>query len=145
MTLGKFDLSLQLLKVHLNNKLPPLLVIIQCHYICDVHKVCLTKLFAFLCLGVFWRKQNFHLSWWRDNIMIAPDSLIFQEWFARSKYQGQEQVITHTDSVGCNYLSLALIPVSGTTLLSLWPISTNGCLFLWILSILSWRSPKVNV
>ena len=49
-----------------------------------------------------------------SNVVIRSTN---QEYWARSMYQVQWQVII-SDVVGCGYLSLPLIPASGTTLLS---------------------------
>ena len=61
--------------------------------------------------------RNFHKE--RSTGKVARYLTKAIEWYkelcVRSRYQGQGQVITsHTDPVGCNYVSLPLIPEHGT-------------------------------
>ena len=53
---------------------------------------------------------------WRSTSL---DVMIIQECYfcARSSIKGRDKKLNATDTVGCNYLSLSLIPASGSTLL----------------------------
>ena len=64
--------------------------------------------------------------------------------YAKNRYQGQGPVITITVSVRCNYLSLSMKTVSGTTLLNYYPSWCNHltypylALFLRVAALVIW-------